>query len=76
MQELAKAIRREARRLLESGQVDVVIGFTQGTLPLRAAPIFVRQIEDVERLTWSPFCENNLARYLRGLGGQEGSCSC
>jgi len=67
MQELTEAIRQEARRLLESGEVDVIIGFTQGTLPLRAAPLLVRKAEDVERLIWSPFCENNLARYLRGL---------
>lgn len=67
MQELTEAIREEARRLLESGTVDVVIGFTQGTLPLRAAPVLIRDAADVERLIWSPFCENNLARYLRGV---------
>jgi ferredoxin len=67
MQELTKAIREEARRLLESGEVDVVIGFTEGTLPLRAAPVFIRKAADVDRLIWSPFCENNLARYLRGV---------
>ncbi len=71
MQARADAIRQEARRLLESGEVDVVIGFTQGTLPLRAAPIFVRQAEDVERLIWGPFCENNLACYLRELGDKK-----
>nr|MBC7245700.1 4Fe-4S dicluster domain-containing protein [Chloroflexota bacterium] len=67
MQELTEAIQREARRLLEAGEVDVVIGFTKGTLPLRAAPFFVRKAADVERLIWNSFCENNLARYLRGL---------
>jgi len=67
MQELTKAIRKEARRLLESGEVDVVIGFTEGTLPLRAAPVFIRKAIDVDRLIWGPFCENNLARYLRGV---------
>jgi formate dehydrogenase subunit beta len=67
MQELTKAIRKEASRLLKSGEVDVVIGFTEGTLPLRAAPVFIRKAADVGRLTWSPFCENNLARHLRGV---------
>ncbi|MGB9881053.1 MAG: 4Fe-4S dicluster domain-containing protein [Anaerolineae bacterium] len=67
MQELTEAIQQEARRLLEAGEVDVVIGFTEGTLPLRAAPFFARKASDVERLVWNSFCENNLARYLRGL---------
>lgn len=67
MQGLTEAIQQEARRLLEAGQVDVIIGFTDGTLPLRAAPFIVRKAADVERLIWNSFCENNLARYLRGL---------
>ncbi|MGQ9493328.1 MAG: 4Fe-4S dicluster domain-containing protein [Anaerolineae bacterium] len=67
MQGLTEAIRREARKLLDAGKVDVVIGFTQGTLPLRAAPFFARKTAEVERLVWNSFCENNLARYLRGL---------
>jgi len=66
MDELTRAMRDEARRLLEGGEVDVVIGFASGTLPLRAAPVFVRKAEDVGRLIWNGLCENNLARYLRG----------
>lgn len=66
MDGLTQAIRDEARRLLEGGEVDVVIGFASGTLPLRAAPVFVRKAEDVGRLIWNGLCENNLARYLRG----------
>ncbi len=67
MQELAEAIREEGKRLLESGEVDLVIGFTVGTLPLRAAPVFVRRAEDAEQLVWNSFCENNLAVYLRDI---------
>ncbi len=67
MQELTEAIQREAKRLLDSGEVDVVIGFTEGTLPMRAAPVVIRKAADPERLVWGPFCENNLARYLRGM---------
>ena len=67
MQGVTQAIRQEAKRLLESGEVDIIIGFTEGTLPLRAAPVFIRKAADVERLIWGPFCENNLARYLRDV---------
>ncbi len=67
MQELTEAIRKEAQQLLQSGEVDLVIGFVQGTLPLHAAPFFARTVADAEQLVWSSFCENNLARYLRGV---------
>ncbi|MBM4428861.1 MAG: 4Fe-4S ferredoxin [Chloroflexi bacterium] len=67
MQELVQAIREEARRLLETGQVELVIGFAEGTLPMHSAPVFVRQVADTNRLTWNSFAENNLARYLRGV---------
>lgn len=70
MQELIQPIRQEARRLLEGGLVDVILGFTAGTLPMRVAPLMATQLDEVERLTWGSFCENNLARYLRGLRGK------
>ena len=60
-------IRQKAKELLESKKVDVVIGFSEGTLPLRATPIFVRTPEEADRLIWNSFCENNLATYLHKL---------
>ena len=57
-------IREKARELLTNKAVDLVIGFSEGTLPLRAAPIFIRHPEEVDRLIWNSFCENNLATYL------------
>jgi len=70
MQERIDAIRQEARRLLEGGLVDAVLGFTTGTLPMRVAPFIASKVDEVERLTWGSFCENNLVRYLRGLQGK------
>jgi formate dehydrogenase subunit beta len=57
-------IRDIARRLLAEKKVQVVIGFERGSLPLRSRPCFVRREEDVDRLVWDGFCENNVARYL------------
>jgi len=71
MRQYTEAIRKEARRLLADGSVQVVIGFADGTLPMRAAPFFARKPEDTERLIWGPFCENNLARYLRECKGKK-----
>ena len=62
-----KRIREEAKKLLANKAVDVIVGFGEGTLPLRAAPIFIRNPEEVDRLIWNSFCENNLATYLHKL---------
>jgi len=70
MRQITTEIRAEARRLLENGQVDLVIGFGQGTLPMHSAPLFVQKAVDVERMIWDSFCENNLARYLREVRKQ------
>jgi ferredoxin len=68
MEERQKAIqdriREKARELLTNKAVDLIIGLGEGTLPLRATPIFIRHPEEVDRLIWNSFCENNLATYL------------
>ena len=52
-------MRRTARELLESGQVQVVIGHGA------RGPVFVRRPEDVERLVWNEECAGNLTAYLK-----------
>jgi len=64
MNDVIAAIRQTARKLLEENQVDLIIGFEDGTLPLCSSPCFIRNPDDVERLTWDSSCENNLARFL------------
>jgi coenzyme F420-reducing hydrogenase delta subunit/ferredoxin len=58
-----QTIREQARQLLESGQVGVVIGYEQGPRG-RTRPAFVRQPEEVGRLVWNADCTHNLAVYL------------
>src|SRR4030067_150903 len=62
-----KRIREEAKKLLTNKEVDVIVGFGEGTLPLRATPLFIRNPEEADRLIWNSFCENNLATYLHKL---------
>ena len=68
MEERQKAIqdriREKTRELLTNKAVDLIIGLGEGTLPLRATPIFIRNPEEADRLIWNSFCENNLATYL------------
>ncbi|MDI7259166.1 MAG: 4Fe-4S binding protein [Thermodesulfobacteriota bacterium] len=61
---IQQKLREIARNLLLKKEADLIIGFGEGTLPLRATPIFVRNPEEADRLIWNSFCENNLAIYL------------
>ena len=60
-------IREKAKELLSNKTVDLVIGFGEGSLPLRTTPRFIRNPDKVDRLIWNSFCENNLATYLHKL---------
>jgi coenzyme F420-reducing hydrogenase delta subunit/NAD-dependent dihydropyrimidine dehydrogenase PreA subunit len=59
----SSAIQAKAKELLESGQVECVIGYEVGPRG-RTRPAFVRQPGEVERLAWNPACTHNLTTYL------------
>jgi len=58
------AIRAEAKRLLEAGEVTAVIGYTSGRRKGSAQPVIVTDPVKAESLVFSPACVNNLALYL------------
>lgn len=66
-----QAIRNEATRLFETGEIDLFIGHEVGTVPPKARPFFVTAEEATEnsvvldRLVWNSFCSNNIAAYLQ-----------
>ena len=74
--QIEKSIRDIAKKLLTENQVDVVIGYSKGTLPLSATPIIVRSAEQVDKLIWNNLCYVNIAKYLvpmlPQLSGSEG----
>lgn len=70
MQPETENIRKIARRLLENQEVELVIGYEKGSLPLRSTPCFARTPADVDRLIWDGTCENNLTRFLRHRKGR------
>lgn len=57
-------IREIAKKLLSEGKVDAVIGYRQGTVPLKNAPMFARHHEEADRLIWDSNCRINLANFL------------
>lgn len=70
MSQIAQQIKEAAKRLLQEGRVDCVIGFKKGTVPMQEQPYFAYTAEEVENLTWSGFCTNNLANFLIGRTGK------
>jgi len=68
---MTEKIREIARSILENGEVELVIGFEKGTIPLKSRPVFIEKPEEVEKLIWDGFCENNLATYLRRYKGRK-----
>ncbi|MDO8585937.1 MAG: 4Fe-4S dicluster domain-containing protein [Armatimonadota bacterium] len=56
-------IRNKAKRLLESGEVKVVVGYERGSTESKSTPAFIESPDDVDRLIWDATCVNNLAAY-------------
>jgi ferredoxin len=65
--EIEELIRDLAKKLLEEKEVDVIIGYTTGTVPLSSSPIVIDKVEDVKKLIWNNLCYINLAKYLAPL---------
>ncbi len=65
-------IKEISRRLLKECQVEMVIGFRKGTLPMMNEPCFVKNPEDVDQLVWDSNCGINLANYLTNRGEKIG----
>ena len=72
MSDLENTLRETAHQLLVENQVEVIIGFERGTLPLRTTPCFIRDPDQVGRLVWNMSCESNLAKYLHHVTGKVG----
>ncbi|MCK4765788.1 MAG: 4Fe-4S dicluster domain-containing protein [Candidatus Aminicenantes bacterium] len=57
-------LKSEIKRVLGEGKVKYFIGYRRSTGGLPAAPFFMKETEDVERLIWDPTCIANLTRFL------------
>jgi ferredoxin len=64
MLEYIDKIKEISERLLKSCEVDMVIGFRKGTLPMMSEPFYAKTPSDVENMVWDSNCGINLANYL------------
>jgi ferredoxin len=60
----SEKIREIAQRMLKQGQVEMVIGFRAGSIPMMNEPCMIRNPQDTQQLVWDSNCGINLANYL------------
>jgi ferredoxin len=65
-------LKASCQRLLSEGTVKTVIGYRQGRAPYHVSPHFATTPEACDALILTPFCTQNLVRYLRGRKPEEG----
>lgn len=61
---IQEEIQKTAAQLLTEAKADIVIGFSAGSLPMRATPCFITKPDAANQLVWNSYCLNNLAVYL------------
>ena len=64
MDTCTEKIRTICADLLAKGEVQKVIGFAEGSIPMASRPIAVTAKADVEKLVFNSFCGLNLANYV------------
>ncbi|MBM3143115.1 MAG: 4Fe-4S ferredoxin [Chloroflexi bacterium] len=69
---MEQKLRKEARKLLEEGEVDYIIGFAPGSLKFSTTPLIAKGKEEVASLVINPFMVNNLAKFLTEMPGRVG----
>ena len=57
-------IKEISNRLLKDSEVDMVIGFRKGTMPMMNEPCFAKKPKDVDNFVWDSNCGINLANYI------------
>ena len=58
-------LQKIAKDLLESGEVNLIIGYTKGSNPQRMRPVFITKPEEVEKLSFSHNAVQDLAVFLK-----------
>ncbi len=50
MTSVQEEVRRTAQQLLSEGKADLVIGFADGTMAMKATPCFISEAESAQKL--------------------------
>jgi len=71
-EEMTKDIREVCAKLLESGEVDLILAYRGGGVNGLQIPYFVREAADIANIEWGDRCYQNLAPYAHGLNKKIG----
>ena len=58
-------LQKIAKDLLESGEVNLIIGYTKGSNPQRMRPVFIKNPEEAEKLSFGHNAVQDLAVFLK-----------
>lgn len=58
-------LRKKAKEILSNGEVEVLIGYGQGSIANKTRPVFIDNPEHADILVFNEHCNNNLAVYLK-----------
>lgn len=61
--DIEKAIREEAKKALQTGEVSTVAGWSNTRFPDRTKPYFATCEEECDNLVWNKYCINGTAKY-------------
>lgn len=64
IQQIEENLRREAKGMLERGEVSVVLGYARGLDEKHPQPYAAHKVDEVADLIFNEYCVHNLARYL------------
>lgn len=64
MEEIRKSLNVIVKSLISEKKVEYVLGFEEGTLPLKSVPLYIEKEEDIGRLIWNEYCNLNLVKFL------------
>jgi formate dehydrogenase (coenzyme F420) beta subunit len=62
--QIEERLKKEAKILLESGEVTVVLAYGKGYDEKHPMPYAAKNVADVEEIVFNEYCNHNMARYL------------
>jgi ferredoxin len=65
MEKMNDKLQNTAKELLENKEVNLIIGFTKGSNPLRMRSVFITDPNDVSKLSFNAHCVQDLAVFLK-----------
>lgn len=68
---MIEQIKAKAKELLETKQVEMIIGYKRASDNISVIPAFVVKKEDVAGLVWDSYCVYNLSNYLKDFSGKK-----